>query len=424
MSLRIALSTLGSLGDLHPFLEVGRELHGRGHRVTIATSRVYEPRVLAAGLEFLATPPDFQPNDPDVLDAVLDRWRGAERLHKEFVFPHLRGALAAFEPLARESDIVVRSVLSYHASIAAECAGVPWLSMQLSPLCLWSAHEPPMLAPLPWLARLRLGPRVHGFLLRGMLAVSEPWAKPVRELRAERGLAYHGNPFSVEQSAGVATIAAFSREFYPAQPDWPANAVQTGFIFHDEAGVLEPDLQRFLDAGDAPVVFTLGSTAVHDPGPALERLVNAAHATQSRAVILVGEDRLPEFAPRANERLWIGGYAPYAALFPRASVVVHQGGVGTTAQVMRAGCTHVVMPHCNDQFDNADRVRRLAVGRVILARRATPDRLHAALSDLATDAAAAQNAERIGKAIRAERGAQSAADAIEQAADRRRARDV
>jgi rhamnosyltransferase subunit B len=416
VSLRIALSTLGSLGDLHPFLEVGRELHRRGHRVTVATSPVYGPRVIGAGLEFLAVPPDYQPNDPEVLDAVLDRWRGAERLHKEFVFPHMRGALEVFEPLARDSDIVVRSVLSYHASIAAESAGVPWMSMQLSPLCLWSAHEPPLLAPLPWLAGLPLGPRVHGFLLRAMLKVSEPWAKPVRVLRAERGLPYHGNPFAAGQFAGVATIAAFSREFYPAQPDWPRGVLQTGFIFHDESGPLEPGLARFLEGGAPPAVFTLGSTAVHDPGPALARLVEAARSSGKRCVVLVGESRLADFEHLVTDQVWIGGYAPYAELFQRAALVVHQGGVGTTAQVMRAGCTHVVMPHCNDQFDNADRVRRLGVGRVILARRATPQRICAAVAALTADAHATREAQRIGKLLREERGTEAAADAIESAA--------
>lgn len=416
MTLRIALSTLGSLGDLHPFLEVGRELHRRGHRVTVATSPTYEPRVIGAGLEYLAIPPDYQPGDPQVLDAVLDRWRGAERLHKEFVFPHLRAALEAFEPLARESDIVVRSVLSYYASIAAECANVPWMSMQLSPLCLWSAHEPPLLAPIPWLAGLPLGPMLHGVLLRAMLKLSEPWAKPVRRLRAERGLPYHGNPFARGQFAGVATIAAFSPEFYPAQPDWPERVVQTGFIFHDESGPLEPELERFLRAGDPPVVFTLGSTAVHDPGPALSRMVEAARSTDRRCVVLVGEARRAEFESRATETVCIGGYAPYAALFSRASLVVHQGGVGTTAQVMRAGCTHVVTPHCNDQFDNADRVRRLGIGRVLPARKATAERLREVVDSLAAEHAAAKRARSIGKRVRAEQGTAAAADAIERAA--------
>ncbi|MCB9902892.1 MAG: glycosyltransferase family 1 protein [Planctomycetes bacterium] len=416
MPLRIALTTLGSLGDLHPFLEVGRELRRRGHRVTLATSPTYEPRVIGAGLEFVAIPPDYQPGDPQVLDAVLDRWRGAERLHKEFVFPHLRAALDAFEPLARESDVVVRSVLTYFASIAAECAGVPWMSMQLSPLCLWSAHEPPLLAPIPWLAGLPLGPKLHGLLLRGMLKISEPWARPVRRLRAERGLPYHGNPFSQGQFAGVATIAAFSPEFYPPQPDWPARVVQTGFVFHDESGPLEPGLEAFLQAGEPPAVFTLGSTAVHDPGPALARMTEAARATGRRCVVLVGEARLPEFEALATELVWIGGYAPYAALFSRAALVVHQGGVGTTAQVMRAGCTHVVTPHCNDQFDNADRVERLGIGRVLLARKATADRLCKLVASLSADEGAAKRAKHIGERIRAERGTEAAADAIERAA--------
>ncbi len=429
MARRVALSTLGSLGDLHPFLELGVDLRGRGHEVTVATSPTYAERVAAHGLGFHPIPPDFEPDDPDVLDAVLDRWNGARRLHTEFVFPHLRGAYEAILPLARRSDVVVRSVLGYHASVAAEVAGVPWMSMQLSPMCMWSAHDPPVLAPLPWLAKLPLGPRVHGALLRGMLRVSEPWAKPVRALREELGLPYHGNPFAAAQFAGRATVAAFSSALQAPQPDWPARVVQTGFLFHDEDGALDADLAAFLDAGEPPVVFTLGSTSVHDPGPALRRMVDAASMVASsstvhpsaggaapggaRCVVLAGAGRREEFAAAASDRLFVGGYAPYAALFPRARLVVHQGGVGTTAQALRAGCPQVVLPHCNDQFDNAYRVERLGIARVLLARKAAAPRLARTVRACLADDAALAAARRAGEQVRSEDGPTAAADVVE-----------
>jgi len=410
--MRITLSTLGSLGDLHPFLGVGRALHARGHDVTVATSPMYAERVAHAGLEFHAIPPDIAPDDPRALDAVMDRWRGPERIHRELVFPHLRGAYESILPVVRESDLVLRSVLSYHASIAAESAGVPWMSLQLSPLCFFSNHEPPVLAPVPWLASVPLGPRVRGALMRFLFAITESWAKPVAELRKELGLPYRGNPFVEEQLSGALTVAAFSKHFYPAQPDWPRNVAQTGFVFHGEAAELDADLERFLDAGEPPVVFTLGSTAVHEPGPALARMVEAARATGRRCVVLVGDSRREEFAPLATELVWIGGYAPYAELFARSAVVVHQGGVGTTAQVMRAGCAHFVLPHCNDQPDNASRVVRLGIGQQLPARRATAQRLCATALSLLADAETRARAAQLGGLIRAENGAEAAADAI------------
>lgn len=418
MTRRIALCTLGSLGDLHPFLELGAALRERGHDVTVATSPTYADRITGEGLGFHAIPPDFEPDDPDVLDAVLDRWNGAKRLHTEFVFPHLRGAFEALLPLARRSDVVVRSVLGYHASIAAEVAGVPWMSMQLSPMCMWSAHDPPVLAPLPWLAKLPLGPRVHGALLRAMLRVSEPWAKPVRELRAELGLAYHGNPFATAQFVGRATIAAFSSALQSPQPDWPDAVVQAGFLFHDEGGALDDDLRAFCDAGEPPVVFTLGSTSVHDPGPVMRRLVDAAHACERRAVVLVGDGRRAEFTARSSDRVFVGGYAPYAALFPRAGVVVHQGGVGTTAQALRAGCAQVVLPHCNDQFDNAYRAARAGAARVLLARRATASRLADVVRSVVADHAMRERARRIADVVRVEDGRTVAADVVEAVLDK------
>src|SRR6202042_1693212 len=90
----------------------------------------------------------------------------------------------------------------------------------------------------------------------------------------------------------------------------------------------------------------------------------AAGLTGQRAVLLVGSDprNVPQQLP---ENVCIAHYAPYSRLFPRASVIIHQGGVGTTAQALRSGKPMLVMPYSHDQPDNARRVRRLGVAQVI-----------------------------------------------------------
>ena len=111
----------------------------------------------------------------------------------------------------------------------------------------------------------------------------------------------------------------------------------------------------------------------------------------------------------------VAAYAPFSEIFPYAAVVVHQGGIGTTAQAMRAGCPQLVVPYAFDQPDNAARIKRLGLGltlpkgRFNAARGA--DRLHRLLSDKRIRAKAAQ----VRTVLEEENGATAAADAVESA---------
>ena len=106
-------------------------------------------------------------------------------------------------------------------------------------------------------------------------------------------------------------------------------------------------------------------------------------------------------------------YAPYSALFPRAELVVHQGGVGTTAQCLRAGRPMLIMPYSHDQPDNARRMRRMGVARVIQRTSYKPwrvaRRLRTMLADPEFEARARSVAEEVGR----EDGVKSACDALE-----------
>jgi UDP:flavonoid glycosyltransferase YjiC (YdhE family) len=131
-----------------------------------------------------------------------------------------------------------------------------------------------------------------------------------------------------------------------------------------------------------------------------------------RALLLLGKNSPPPDLPPS---ILAWDYLPYAAIFPRAAAVVHQGGVGTTAQALRAGRPMVVVPFAHDQFDNAARVARLGVSRTLARSRCTAKQIARALSALLGDARTAPLAVEIGARIRAERGVATACDALERA---------
>jgi UDP:flavonoid glycosyltransferase YjiC (YdhE family) len=110
----------------------------------------------------------------------------------------------------------------------------------------------------------------------------------------------------------------------------------------------------------------------------------------------------------------VAEYAPYSALFNRASLVVHQGGVGTTAQCLRAGKPMLIMPFSHDQPDNGRRMLRLKVARVIRRGNYTPLRVARRLKAMLANLRLARRSESVARQLAGEDGVRTACDALEE----------
>jgi UDP:flavonoid glycosyltransferase YjiC (YdhE family) len=410
--MRVLLTTFGSFGDVNPYLALGRELCTRGHEATLAAPASYRAAVERAGLRFHPVRPDADLEDRAVLEQVMHPRTGIVFLIEELLLPALRESYEDLAAVADGQDVLVTHPLTYAGHVLGEAAGITWASTALSPLPFMSTHDAPILSPLRSLAWLRhLGRWPNAALFRlGRLAVRK-WEVPIRELRASVGLPPGRSPFYEGQFSPAATLALFSPLLGPVQPDWPPHVVQPGFATYDgshgQEGLSE-ELERFLDTGDPPVVFTLGSSAVTAGRAFYEAGVAAARGLGRRAV-LVGEH---EVAPDDSGVLHVDA-APYGALFPRASVVVHPGGIGTVARTLLAGRPSLVVPVAHDQPDNGARLARLGVARTLRPRRCTVAHFTRELERLHAPEWALRAAE-VARQVRAEPGAQGACEALEE----------
>ncbi len=420
---RIVHQAFGSLGDLHPHIAVGAAMRARGHDVTIATHAPYRSRVESAGLRMHDMPPDYdQFTDlEDVMRRAMDARDGSRYVLEAFVLPCLRETTAALLDAGKGAELIIGNPLGMSAVLAAEKLGIPHVHAVLQPLAMFSAHDPPHFGPQPGMDFLhRQGPGVLRVLYKLMRFVSRDWLKPVQALRAELGLPPTRRHPMFDMWSSTLNLALFSRELMQPQPDFAPNTVITGFPFHDrdETGKGAPEaLARFLDAGPAPIVFTLGSSAVFDAGEFYEVALAASRALGRRAVLLCGPEGRNR--PRALQGRDVlddviaVDYAPHSEVFPRALVNVHQGGVGTTGQALRAGRPMLVMPYSHDQPDNALRCKRLGIAGIVSRNRWNIDTASRTLRTLLADERAAVAAAAVGERVRAERGAEAAADAIE-----------
>lgn len=418
---RIVLATAGSLGDLHPFIAVARALKARGLQPEIATSPEYAAKVTAEGIVFHSVGPGLEELKAlmGMDEAELTRRiaRSNTFLFERMLLPHLESGARELLGVAQGASAIVGSTFAAGAAMAADVLDVPFVPVALQPTVVFSAYDPPSLPDAPWLAPAAGGWRLA--LNRATLSVVRAsgarWTRRIDAVRGRLGLSPRGDNLLLDSlRRRPLSLGLYSPLLGEPQPDSPEHFVLTGYAGYDsETGggsSLPPMVSAFLKAGPAPLVFTLGSAAVHIPGDFYVQSLAAARRMGRRAVLLVGP--AGDLSVADGPDAMAVPYAPFSLLFPHAAAIVHQGGVGTTQQALRAGRPQLIVPHLGDQFDNAARVVRLGSGATLPRPRYRADRVAAALDPLLSDPGVVETARRLGVLASREDGAAVAAERI------------
>jgi len=412
---RIVLATSGSLGDIHPVAALGLELRRRGHEIIFATMELYREKIEMLGFEFRPLRPHLDIDDRELARKVMDLRKGPEIMIKQLIFPQLRGIYDDLMQAVEGADIFLTGEIVYVAKSVAEKTGIKWVSQSLSPVTMFSSCDPGVFPSVEWLEYLHFLPQeFHRQLFSFMRWTISDWFEPYKKFRRDLGLDEDHDPVFFGKYSDLLHLAMFSRALAEPQPDWHQPTVQTGFCFYDgqsDTGTMPAGLEEFLAAGEPPVVFTLGSAAVMDPRDFFEESVKAAKLLGRRALLLYSLFNEPP--PGLNDNIAGFDYAPYSRVFPAAAAVVHQGGVGTTSQVLRAGVPMLVMPYGHDQPDNAARCRRHGVARVISRGNYTAANAARELRQILSEPDYRTKAREIKSIIDTENGTQTACDAIE-----------
>lgn len=414
--MRFIINSFGSLGDLNPYLGLGRALQARGHDVVLAVPGLYVPYAETAGLKAQAVRPDIDPDARDVVRKIMDPFRGAEYLIRDLMMPNVEAAYRDLDALVRDDDVLVSHPLTYAAPVLAERRGVRWASTVLAPLGFFSRKDAPLMAVHPVMEAVqRHLPGFYNRLVPLARVATKRWSPQVAALRQKLGLPPGEDPVHAGQFSPHLNLAMFSPLLAPPQDDWPRNTVVTGAVSYDAVhGSLPRHLEEFLDAGTRPIAFTLGSSAVasrHAPR-FYQASIDAARDIGARAVLLVGKHDGHQPETGGARDVFVADWAPHSELFARASVIVHQGGAGTLHTALASGRPMLIVPFAHDQGDNAVRSRRLGVARVLFpghyVRKTVAKHLSGLLSPGFREAA-----ERVGESIRGENGALRATEALE-----------
>lgn len=423
---RIIITTWGTYGDVNPYLALGVGLRERGHEVALCMPPFYAPVVRGAGLDFRPGAPDADPAlDPVLVRKCLHPRNGPEAIFREVLIPALAEAHARLTEAVRDADFLVSHPAALAAPMVAEQQRLRWVSTVLSPLTFMSAYDPILPPMATWLRHLpwSLHVRFADWLAAGGRQVAARWMEPVQRFRASLGLPRRAHPMFDGQHSPHGVLALYSRVFGGLHPDFPPKVTITGQLRHDASygASLSPGLEAFLHEGEAPIVFTLGSSAVEVAGRFWVESMAAVQQLGARGVLLAGREATPRLAAQAPRDVLVVEGAPHSLLFPRAAAVVHQCGMGTLGTALAAGVPQLAVPYANDQPDNAWRLTRLGVARTLYPPRYRRGRVAAELERLLTSPTIAARANAVADTVNAERGVEAACGAIEKALEGREA---
>jgi sterol 3beta-glucosyltransferase len=415
--MRITILSLGSRGDVQPFLAlaVGLQKTGR-HKVRIAAPDNFEALAKEYSLNFFPLGVDTQKIlgtdgiDPDQ-NILLWFW---EVLHS---MKPLTERIAENTWLAcQDAELIIYSLVGIGAYHVAEKLGSP---------CA-------MASPIPGVAPTRAYPNPNGLfpslplgggynrlthILSGHLfqLFSGPFINWWRKEKLHLPVIPFGKyPYSHMSGRPQPMIGCYSPIISPKPPDWGDHHYVCGYWFLDPAPNWQPsaELTTFLEAGAPPVYIGFGSMANRTPQRTAQLVQEALELSGQRGILAAGWGGIDN--ANLPDNIFALDSIPHAWLFPRMAAVVHHGGAGTSAAAFRAGVPSILVPHLGDQPFWAKRVTELGVGpHPIPRRKLTAKRLAAAITVATTDQHMQARAAALGECIRAEDGVARMIEIIE-----------
>lgn len=420
--MKILLLTIGSRGDVQPFVALGKGLKAAGHGVTVATCARFRTMVERHGLDYGVIDDDIlKILDSESGKALMEDTRGIFRI------------IAANIRLARQvgpiqqrmldqswsvAETVRPDLICYHPKgllgpVIAEKLDIPGILASPVPMLVPTGTQPCMgFQKLPlgaWYNRSTYA-FVHGLIRLFAGRYVRTWRRnshtPVQRRNLDLLQDHLGRPRPA--------LHAYSAAVSPRPDDWPDTATVTGYWFLDERADWTPsaELEAFLEAGPPPIYIGFGSISGRNPRRLTGTIAEALKRAGQRGLFATGWGGLDHSAQ--GDHVLSIDEAPHDWLFPRVAAVVHHGGAGSTAAGLRAGRPTLICPFFADQPFWGETVHALGAGpKPIPQRNISVGSLHAVIHRLTDDAAMREAARTIADRMAEEDGIQNAVHQIE-----------
>ncbi|MCT9855021.1 glycosyltransferase [Priestia megaterium] len=413
----ITMLTTGTRGDTQPFMALGLELKKKGYRVRIAASEAYQDFIESYGFEYAMLRGDVS---KIIESGAADDAINADNPLKFFSSLKNEKMMGMMVNIQKDLHKACKGAgaIVYHPGaaigyFAAKEMDIP--SILASPFPMTPTKDYPALI---FYDRPRFG-KIYNKLTHRIFEwgfwkiVSGPLKKYWVQQYGE-GPNDFSCPYPKQRTAANPTIISSSPTVFSVSKDWPEHVHSYGNWFMDSDHSYQPEekLERFLKAGEPPVYIGFGSVGdKKNAGETTALVIKALKLAGKRGIINTGGSGMNQTEEIAEDILFVKDI-PHEWLFPKMSAVVHHGGAGTTAEGLRAGVPSIIVPYGNDQFAWGRKIHELGAGAKAIPRKElTAEKLSAAISYTQVNEIQSK-AQEIGKQIRAEKGAEKAAQVI------------
>ncbi len=417
--MKITMLTLGSRGDVQPFVALGKELIKRNHEVTICTGASFKQFIEGNGIA-------FHPASADLM-AIMESEEGSKvfnggnfkliemfKFSKRVITPAYRKSMDDFHAASQGAALII-----YHP----KALGAVDIAVQqnISSLCL---PPVPIMYPITEFPNFTIspnknfGPLLNKWSYKVVMLSERPFIKQINDFR-EKTLKLpkrKAGRYTYEvDGSSIPILYPLSPFLFKEVDSWNQRVFLSGFFFMDLGrATLSEEIEEFLSAGKKPIVISFSSMPLTDPHDFQQKLIQAIKETENRAIVLIGTSGMV-FDP--DDQILAVDQAPHRLLFKRAAGIVHHGGVGTTAEALLSGVPQLILPFTADQPFWANRLYKKGYSvKPLREKNLKVSDLVLALEQL-KNKERIERAEQIQKEIQLENGLQQAADYIQDILD-------
>jgi rhamnosyltransferase subunit B len=386
----LIISVEGTRGDINPFIGVGLKLLKTGWKVYFLTNEHYKVLIETTQIQHVSTG-----TSENHLAFIGDKriWETGQNVEAIawplIVKPSIVTSYQFVEDYVAENKsdavVVIGTQPNYNGALqAAEVFDLVGINVFLSPGYIHCAAKPP--APLCWNIESWLPEKAKEKKIKQIFDVqlrvhrNSKHYPELQELRAKHNM-MSSIDFSLESvfNPSLKHIGYFPEWYVQSTKGWPEEFTLTNFPLFDYGVTNEANEQtfkEFVSKFGAPIIFSFGS-GVSTTFDIISQVL-AAQPLLDIPFVFVGGTK---FSPLTERCIHLDKIAFETAL-PQARLMVHHGGIGTTAQSIKARIPQLIRPTAFDQFDNADKVKKLKIGDYLLEDEFTTNRIVTKISTL------------------------------------------
>ncbi|QUH25278.1 glycosyltransferase [Serpentinicella alkaliphila] len=359
--MKIRILTVGTRGDVQPFVALGGRLVQCGHEVTICTAVNFKEFVESNGVSFSPVRVDFleltqsEKGKKMMGGSPLEIFKNMKTL----IFPMMERMLEDLWEASKDAEVLIYSPKAFGGYDIAEKLKIP----------VFLAHPIPIIAPttlftnpaLPFSINNgflnKISYKANSLIMASFFNIINKWRKETLGLKNKRTL--FTNDLVIDGKL-IPIIYGCSPTVIPFDNNWGSNVSMEGFWFLEDKEWEPPkELVRFLERGISPIAIGFSSMPLNNPLSVKRMFVEALERTGQRGIFISGWSGIKE--TEKNDNIFVIDSIPHSWLFPKTRGIIHHGGAGTTAAALQAGKPMLICPFSGDQPFWATQMKKIGV---------------------------------------------------------------